>query len=206
MSILQVCPSRPLAICGLLFFEGLISEDAQPGADVDVPLDDEALEAFPPGITVVRATPARGTRGVPTPVPLCPPPWRTSGQNGGALPPLPPPPVRRDDAPCEGVDTRCRRPTGLYPIGFGQSVPTRVQCGFPGTSWTTTARASSSESGALGLLKGRVTSCATYARHLPSERVTPIRRHVLDPRRRKSSIISRLLEAGIFCSIERSSP
>ena len=79
-------------------------------------------------------------------------------------------------------------------------MPTRVQCGFPGTAWTTTARASPSESGALGLLKGRTTSCATYARHPPSERVTPIRRHVLDPRRRKSSIMSRPLEAGFSCS------
>ena len=82
-------------------------------------------------------------------------------KNTGSLPPLPPPPVRRHDAPCEGLDTQCRRPTGLYPIGFGQSVPTRVQCGFPGTAWTTTARARPSESGALGLLKGRATSCAT---------------------------------------------
>ena len=30
--------------------------------------------------------------------------------------------------------------------------------------------------------------------------VSPIRRHLLDPQRRKSSIISRPLEAGIFCS------
>ncbi len=58
MSILQPCPSRPLAICGLLFFEGLIDEGAQPGADVEVPLGEEALEAFPPGITVEGATPA----------------------------------------------------------------------------------------------------------------------------------------------------
>ncbi len=46
MSILQPCPSRPLAICGLFLFEGLISEDAQPGADVEVPLDAEALETL----------------------------------------------------------------------------------------------------------------------------------------------------------------
>jgi len=44
VSILQPCPSRPLAICGLLFFEGLISEDPQPGADVEVPLGAEELE------------------------------------------------------------------------------------------------------------------------------------------------------------------
>ena len=110
------------------------------------------------------------------------------------------PPVWRHDAACDGVDMRCRRPTGLYPIGFGKSVPTLAQCGFPGTTWTTTGRASPSESGALGLLKGRATSCATSARHPPSEWVTPIRCHGLDPRRRKSSIMSRPLEAGFSCS------
>ena len=112
-----------------------------------------------------------------------------AAKKGGSLPPLPPPPVWRHDAPCEGVDTRCRHRTGLYSIGLRQSVPTRVQCGFPGTTWTTTARASPSESGALGLLKGRATSCATYARHPPFLSGPSIRRHVLDPRRRKSSII-----------------
>ncbi len=79
-------------------------------------------------------------------------------------------------------------------------MPTRVQCGCPGTAWTTTARASPSESGALGLLKGRATSCATSVRHPPFVRWSPIRRHVLDPRRRKSSIMSRPLEAGFSCS------
>ena len=44
VSILQPCLSRPLAICGLLIFEGLISEDAQPRADVEVPLGAEELE------------------------------------------------------------------------------------------------------------------------------------------------------------------
>ena len=33
-----------LAICGLLFFEGLIDEGAQPGADIEVPLGAEELE------------------------------------------------------------------------------------------------------------------------------------------------------------------
>ena len=36
--------------------------------------------------------------------------------------------------------------------------------------------------------------------HPPFVRWPPIRRHVLDPRRRKSSIISRPLEAGFSCS------
>ena len=51
-----------------------------------------------------------------------------------------------------------------------------------------------------GLLKGRATTCATSVRHPPFVRWSPIRRHVLDPRRRKSSIISRPLEAGFSCS------
>ena len=48
-----------------------------------------------------------------------------------------------------GWDMRCRRRTGLYPIGFGESVPTRVQYGFPDTTWTTTARASPCDSADL---------------------------------------------------------
>ena len=144
--------------------------------------------------------PKRGRGSGPLSGPLTPPRWRTSAKNRGVAPSTSSPPVWRHDAPCEGVDTPCRRRTGLYPKGFGQSAPTRVQCGFPGTTWTTTARTSPSESGALGLLKGRATSCATYVRHPPFVSGPPIRRHVLDPRRRKSSIISRPLEAGFSCS------
>ena len=91
-------------------------------------------------------------------------------------------------------------PHGALPHRLWQSVPTRVQCGFPGTTWTTTARASPSESGALGFLKGRATSCATYVRHSPFVSGPPIRRHVLDPRRRKSSMVPRPFEAGDACS------
>ncbi len=157
--------------------------------------------AFPPGITVEGATPAGegrwcDHRGAPPPPARC----RTSGQKGGVAPSTSSPSCAAPRRGVRGGDTRCRRPTGLYPIGCGQSVPTHVQCGFPGTVWTTTARASPSESGALGLLKGRATSCATYVRHPPFVRWSPIRRHVLDPRRRKSSIIPRPLEAGFSCS------
>ena len=35
-----------LAICGLLFFEGLIDVGAQPGDDVEVPLGAEELETL----------------------------------------------------------------------------------------------------------------------------------------------------------------
>ena len=141
-----------------------------------------------------------GVSGGPKGGPLTPPRCRTSGQKGGVAPSTSSPSRVAPRRGVRGGDTRCRRPTGLYPIGFGQSVPTPVQCGFPGTAWTTTARTSPSESGALGLLKGRATTCATYVRHPPFVRWSPIRRHVLDPRRRKSSIIPRPLEAGFSCS------
>ena len=57
--------------------------------------------------------------------------------------------VRRHGALREAADTQCRRRTGLSPGALGQSVPTRVQCGFPGTAWTTTARTAPSEREAL---------------------------------------------------------
>ena len=117
-------------------------------------------------------------------------------KNRGSLPPLPPPPVRRHDAPCEAADTPCRRRTGLYPGGLGQSVSTRVQCGFPGTAWTTTARASPSEREALRWSKACATWCATWVRHPPFVAVSPIRRHEGDPRRRKLSIIPRPFDTG----------
>ena len=60
----------------------------------------------------------------------------------------------------------------------------RVQCGFPGIASTTAARAAPSDSAVLWLPN----ACTTCMRHPPSERGTPIRRHGLDPRRRKSSI------------------
>ena len=114
--------------------------------------------AFPPGITVEGATPDRGGKvsgGLST---LPPARGAPAPKNPGSLPPLPPPPVPRHDALCEAADTRCRHRTGLYPGGLGQSVPTRVQCGFPGTAWTTTARAAPSEREALRWSK----ACATW--------------------------------------------
>jgi len=37
-------PFSPLAICGLLFFEGLVDEGAQPVAEVEVPPGAEEME------------------------------------------------------------------------------------------------------------------------------------------------------------------
>ena len=42
-------------------------------------------------------------------------------------------------------DNASRRRTALYPRGCRESVPTHVQCGFPGKASTTTARAAPSE-------------------------------------------------------------
>ena len=114
-----------------------------------------------------------------------------ASKNPGSLPPLPPPPVRRHDAPCEAG----RRRTALCRRRFGESLLTRFQCGFPGTTWTTTARTSPSERGALGWSK----ACATCVRHPPSERWPPIRRHGLDPQRRKSSTHPAPAETVVSC-------
>ena len=46
--------------------------------------------------------PARGAKGVRTPVHLCPPPWRTSGENGGVALSTSTPLVRRAVTPSEG--------------------------------------------------------------------------------------------------------
>ena len=147
------------------------------------------------------ATPPRGgVSGGPKGGPLTPPRWRTSAEKGGVAPSTSSPSCAAPRCAVQGRNPVARRRTGLYRKGPGESVPTRVQCGFPGTAWTTTARGSPSESGALGLLKGRATTCAIYVRRPPFVSGPPVRRHVLDPRRRKSSIISRPLEAGFSCS------
>ncbi len=113
----------------------------------------------------------------------------------GSLPPLPP--LSCGAPPRRARGGRARRSlASLFRSGRGESVPTRFQCGFPGTTWTTTARTPPSERGALGWSK----SCPPWMSTPPSERWTPLRRHVLDPRRRKSSIMSRPLEAGSSCS------
>ena len=96
-------------------------------------------------------------------------------------------------APCEAGPTGQRR-TALYPREFGESVSTRVQWGFSGKAPTTTARASPSDSADLQLSK----SCTTWVRHPTLVRWSPIRRHELDPRRRKSSIYPASVETVVF--------
>ena len=73
---------------------------------------------FPPGITVVRATPERGEKGVRRPVRPCPLSWRTSGEKPGVAPTTSTPPVRRAAA-TDGRKTREAQPR------FGWSHGTR---------------------------------------------------------------------------------
>ncbi len=118
--------------------------------------------------------------------------WRISTKNRGVALTTSSPSRAAPRRGVRGGDTRCRRRTGLYPGRLGKSVPTLVQCGFRGTTWTTTARAPPSEKKAPWLL----TKWTTWVDPPPSISGPPLRRHVLDPRRRKSSIIARPLEAG----------
>ena len=89
---------------------------------------------------------------------------------------IPPSRAARRRAGRGGDNARRRRRTALYPKGLGESVPTHVQCGFPGTA------------------------CTTGVRHPTLVRWPPIRRHRRDPRRQKTSIIPAPLEAGVSSS------
>ena len=79
-----------------------------------------------------------------------------------------------------------RRLASVGRKGRGKSVLSRFQCGVSEKLSTTTARASPSEREALRSLK----SCPAQVSGPTFVRRTPIRRHVLDPQRRKSLIIS----------------
>ena len=150
---------------------------------------------------MVRATPKNGggewwPLGWPIyPFPVAHQRQKTWGRSHHFLPLQ----VRRHNAPCEGGHAR-RSLVSPRRSRRGESAPTLVQCGFPGTAWTTTARASPSEREALWWSKACATWCATSVRHPLFVNGPPLRRHVLDPRRRKSSIISRPFEAGFSCS------
>ena len=108
---------------------------------------EKALNGLPAGITVVRATPKNGGGNgefwrAPSPRPGGAPAPKIGG---GALTTSSP---SRRSAPGE-AGTRQPLPRHGWRSRCGESVPTRVQCGFPGTAWTTTARASPSDSAEL---------------------------------------------------------
>ena len=117
------------------------------------------LDGLPAGITVEGATPDGEGRwcdhsGAPPP----PARWRTSAEKQGVAPSTNSPyraarRVRRR--------TRRPRPTALFRRGLGESVPTHVQCGFPGKAHTTAARAAPSDSAVLWLSK----ECTTCVHH-----------------------------------------
>ena len=134
-------------------------------------------------------------RGAPPPPARC----RTSGQKGGVAPSTSSPSRAAPRRTGRGGDTPGAAPPRL-------SQPTRgiranqcpIRLSRQGPDYT--SEGAPSEREALWLSKACATSCATYVRHPPFVRWPPIRRHVLDPRRRKSSIISRPFEAGFSCS------
>jgi len=154
------------------------------------------MKAFPPGITVVRATsPEPGGACGPRGGPPTPSRWRTSAKKVGSLSPLPPPPGAPPRRAWRG-GTREAQPR------FALSQPTRgiranpcpIRLSRQGPDHS--SEGSPSEREALRWSK----ACATSVSHLLFVRGPPLRRHVLDPRRRKSSIISRPLEARFSCS------
>ena len=155
------------------------------------------LEAFPPGITVEGATPENeGWKDGQRPGHLSTGSWHTSGQKGGFAPSTSSPSRAAPRRAVRGGGHAGRRPTALYRGGLGESVSTHVQCGFPGTALTTAARAAPYDSAVLWLPN----ACTTCMRHPTLVRWPAIRRHGRAPRRRKSSIILRPLEAGSSCS------
>ena len=118
------------------------------------------------------------------PVTLYPSRWRTSAEKEGVAPSTISPSRATRRRAGRGGGHAGRRPTALYRGGLGESVPTHVQCGFPGIASTTAARAAPSDSAVLWLS----IACTIWLSHPTLVRWPPIRRHGLDPRRRKLSI------------------
>ena len=121
---------------------------------------------------------------------------RTSGKNMGVALTTFSPPVRRSVAPGEGGDAQGPASLRVPATDAGNPCCPASGAAFRGSPPTTTARAPPSERKALWVSK----SCHPSMSPPPSERVTPIRRHLLDPQRRKSSIIPRPLDTGHSCA------
>ena len=152
-----------------------------------------AILAFPQGSLWRERPPRRGgVSGGPKGGPLTLPRWRTSAQKAGGRS-LHQHPSRA--APGEGGHAR-RSLASLFRMGRGKSVLSRVLCGVSEKTRTPTARAPPSEREALWLSK----ACATCVRHQVFFSGALIRRHRLDPQRRKLSIIPRSLGEPVSCS------
>ena len=123
----------PWASCGLLV---RCLGSAVPGAGYLA-----GSMSFPQGSLWRERPPRRrGVNGGPKGGPFTPPRCRTSGQKGGVAPSTSSPSGAAPRRAVRGGDTLAPRRTARYRSGFGKSVPTCVQCGFPGTTWTTKAR------------------------------------------------------------------
>ena len=115
-------------------------------------------------------------------------------KKGGSLPP--PAPLSCGAPARRAGGGRARRSlASLFHNGRGKCLSFRVRCGVSGKSCTTTARTPPSEREALWLS----VACHPSMSLPPSERVTPILRHFLDPRRWKSLIIPESLKSGFCC-------
>ena len=126
---------------------------------------------------------------------LAPSRGASAAKSPGSLPPPAPLPCGAPPRPAGGGHAR-RSLASAGLKGREKSVLSRFQCGVSEKRSITTARASPSEREALWSLN----SCPARVSGPPFVRRTPLRRHVLDPARRKSSIIARASEAGVSCS------
>ena len=126
---------------------------------------------------------------------LAPSRGASAAKSRGSLPPSAPLPCGAPPRPAGGGHAR-RSLASAGLKGREKSVLSRFRCGVSEKRSITTARASPSEREALWSLN----SCPARVSGPTFVRRTPLRRHGLDPRRRKSSIIARPFEAGSSCS------
>ena len=155
------------------------------------------ISAFPQGSLWRERPPFKGRVKVSFCVsPFTPTQCRTSGQKRGVAPSTSTPLVRRAVAPGEG-GTREAQPR--FALSHGTREIRVIPCPHA-------AFRKSPEPQRRGVRPLRERRCGGQE-HVtpqchppPSERVTPIRRHLLDPQRRKSSIIPGPLKFGFCCS------
>ena len=114
---------------------------------------------------------------------LAPSRGASAAKSPGSLPPPAPLSCATSPQPAGGGHAR-RSLASVGRKGRGKSVLSRFQCGVSEKRSTTTARASPSEREALWSLN----SCPARVSGPTFVRRTPLRRHLLDPARRKSSI------------------
>ena len=140
------------------------------------------------------ATQKRGGDGEFWHAPPSPARWRTSAENEGV--------ALTTSSPSGAAPRRAvRGGTREAQPRFALSQPTRgihanplpIRLSRQGPDHS--SEGSPSESAALWWLKACATWCTTYVRHPPFVRWPPIRRHVLDPARRKLPIIPAPAEA-----------